>query len=143
MERQLLLLFILLTLCGYSARTQSLADHRWQHRLILLLADSPDHPQLAQQRLLLQAEPEALQERKLWVYQVTPRTAHLVFPETRAWESGERLYPTLKETEAEFEALLIGLDGGVKLRRNQVLSPDVIFDRIDQMPMRRAEMRKN
>ena len=51
-------------------------------------------------------------------------------PERRAafW-SGERI-------------LLVGKDGGVKLRSEEPVSIQRIFDLIDSMPMRRREMRE-
>lgn len=41
-----------------------------------------------------------------------------------------------------FEALLVGRDGGVKLRYPEPIGPDELFGRIDEMPMRRREMRE-
>ncbi len=37
--------------------------------------------------------------------------------------------------------LLIGKDGGVKLKKEFIVPPDEIFTLIDGMPMRRAEMK--
>jgi hypothetical protein len=41
-----------------------------------------------------------------------------------------------------FEVLLIGKDGGVKLRQQEPVGTDVLFAVIDAMPMRRQEMGK-
>jgi hypothetical protein len=41
-----------------------------------------------------------------------------------------------------FSVVLIGKDGGEKLRRATPLSPDELFAIVDAMPMRRAEMRE-
>jgi hypothetical protein len=38
--------------------------------------------------------------------------------------------------------VLIGKDGGEKLRRTTPLSPEELFAIVDAMPMRRAEMRE-
>lgn len=37
--------------------------------------------------------------------------------------------------------ILIGKDGGVKLRKKYIVEANEVFDLIDQMPMRRAEMK--
>ena len=37
--------------------------------------------------------------------------------------------------------LLIGKDGGIKLKKPFIVKPQTIFDLVDSMPMRRAEMR--
>jgi hypothetical protein len=41
-----------------------------------------------------------------------------------------------------FSVVLIGKDGGEKLRRAIPLSPEELFAVVDAMPMRRAEMRE-
>jgi hypothetical protein len=41
-----------------------------------------------------------------------------------------------------FEALLVGRDRGVKLRSPEPVTPEELFGRIDEMPMRRREMRE-
>jgi hypothetical protein len=41
-----------------------------------------------------------------------------------------------------FSVVLIGKDGGEKLRRPTPLAPDELFALVDAMPMRRAEMRE-
>ncbi|MFZ4681470.1 MAG: DUF4174 domain-containing protein [Terrimicrobiaceae bacterium] len=44
--------------------------------------------------------------------------------------------------EGDFSVVLIGKDGGEKLRRNSVLSTRELFAIVDAMPMRRAEMER-
>jgi hypothetical protein len=41
-----------------------------------------------------------------------------------------------------FSVVLIGKDGGEKLRRTTPLSPEELFAIVDAMPMRRAEIRE-
>ena len=42
-----------------------------------------------------------------------------------------------------FQAVLIGKDGGVKFRWNEVVAPAAVFDLVDAMPMRMREMRED
>ena len=44
--------------------------------------------------------------------------------------------------QTQTAVLLIGLDGGVKAQYKAWVEPQVIFDQIDRMPMRRAELRR-
>lgn len=39
-----------------------------------------------------------------------------------------------------FEVLLIGKDGGVRLRQPRPITPEALFAKIDAMPMQRREM---
>ena len=62
-------------------------------------------------------------------------------PETTAWRHAEDLFKKFKKTKNGFEIILIGLDGGIKLRQNELLSTRKLFELIDGMPMRQAEIR--
>ena len=42
----------------------------------------------------------------------------------------------------EFAAILIGRDGGEKLRASEPISAQELFGKIDEMPMRRRELRE-
>jgi len=45
-------------------------------------------------------------------------------------------------TYGEFQGIiLIGKDGGVKLRKTYIVEANEVFDLIDLMPMRRSEMK--
>ncbi|OHX63799.1 hypothetical protein NH26_24710 [Flammeovirga pacifica] len=52
-------------------------------------------------------------------------------------------HPLLFDKRKDFEVVLIGLDGGVKLRQSTILSKKALYDKIDSMPMRRAELQEN
>ena len=47
------------------------------------------------------------------------------------------------DTADVFTFILIGRDGGEKLRSAQVVNPDKLFGLIDAMPMRKQEMKRN
>lgn len=47
-----------------------------------------------------------------------------------------------RSNATRFSIVLIGKDGGEKLRRNGLLSCDELFAVVDAMPMRRTEMEK-
>jgi hypothetical protein len=123
---------------------QSFTEHRWQDRLILILAKPPRQVDLDQQLALLTAAEAGLRERRLFIYQITPGAWRRAFPEADVWQSApDDPYAVLKVDSGAFEVLLIGLDGRVKLRRTSLVTVETLFEYIDQMPMRRAEMRKN
>ena len=51
------------------------------------------------------------------------------------------LYKKYNTTKNPFKIILIGLDGTIKLEENQVIAPSNIFNKIDQMPMRKQELK--
>ena len=56
---------------------------------------------------------------------------------------GKQIGKILNDKE-DFEVILIGLDGGIKLQQTEVLKKEALFNIVDAMPMRRNELnRKN
>jgi len=46
-----------------------------------------------------------------------------------------------KRSKSPFSIMLIGLDSGIKLQKNELLRSKALFDKIDSMPMRQSELR--
>ena len=91
---------------------------------------------------MLATNPAALQERDILVYLITPTTYKRDLAKTGLWITGNTLYKKYKKPDADFEVILIGLDGGVKLRDTKLVSTETLFALIDGMPMRKAELRR-
>ena len=64
-------------------------------------------------------------------------------PPRMTWIRCLSTFLQMRTYQADFEVLLIGLDGGKKLQQNLLLSTQQLFDKIDAMPMRAQELRKN
>ena len=99
------------------------------HRLVVVVADLKD-PRVARQHAALDHQADALRERDVVVQDLTPEVARRHRPELGV---GPRV---------TFEVLLVGKDGGVKLRRDEPVAASEIIALIDTMPMRRNEMRR-
>jgi hypothetical protein len=104
----------------------SLSDFLWTHRPIIVLADSPDDPRFIKQMSLLRADSSELAEQDV-----------IILTDTN---------PSLKSALREqlrprgFMLVLIGKDGGVKLRKPFPWNVREISRVIDKMPMRRQEI---
>jgi hypothetical protein len=136
-----IIISVLFCFMAFSAFTQDISEHRWENRLILILTDAPDQTIYEQQIAVFGKKKEGMTERKLLVYHLLPDQYRTGLSLDGEWSKGNDLYQDYKKTEAPFEVLLIGLDGGVKLRQTELLTAEKLFGQIDQMPMRRAEMR--
>ena len=123
------------------ACTQDLSNHRWQHRLVIVLTDQPTNAAYVQQLQELQRDEAALTERRILVYQSIPQQYRIGLGD-EDWAQSSSIYEQYKRSDTPFEVLLIGLDGGVKLRRTEPVAQADLFSLIDQMPMRQAEMRR-
>ncbi len=115
--------------------------YRWENRPLVVFAPDGDHPILAAQRDQLQGQLGALRERDMVVIEVTGQRTAIDGESTLALEA-DRLRQRYRVGTDEAAALLIGKDGGVKLRRPGAISADRLFETIDAMPMRRREMQE-
>lgn len=113
------------------AAPASVDSLQWDRRVLIIFAPAHDDPALASQRRLL--DRSAMADRDLHVIEVVGDSV-----------SGVRDYAgSLRQrygvTDREFQALLLGKDGGVKLRHPRPMPMAQLNDTIDAMPMRRAE----
>ncbi len=124
-----------------AAGAQPMEGHRWKDRVLLILAENSTDVEFRRQVLALTAEKEPMAERIGAVYRVFPNSFSpgLAGTSVESREAGP-LYGM--DPENGFGLLLIGLDGGVKLRSDTFVAPGELWGLIDSMPMRRAEVRK-
>lgn len=142
MFRYSLLVFSFLLISIINANAQKLSSHRWNDRLVIIMANDQSNPTLKDQILELEKSETGLEERRITVYRVLPDKYQIGLEDGKPCETSGNIYEIMKETNADFEIVLIGLDGGIKLRRSELLKADELFGIIDQMPMRQAEMNK-
>lgn len=101
--------------------------------LFLVLSIVPPLPAAPNQRILLIAAPSLNDD----AYRTQ---AALLLPALAGLNERDFVVQIQFGTKS-FSVVLIGKDGGEKLRRATPLSPEELFAIVDAMPMRRAEMR--
>lgn len=117
---------------------QNLDKHQWKNRLLLIFSDDKSSELLKKQVETLSKERQGLQERKLKIYHFSNQSYIEDFsPNWKPSDIKTRKY--FKEKE-NFKIVLIGLDGGIKLKQKEIISTQKLFTIIDGMPMRRAEL---
>ena len=105
----------------------NLADFVWKKRPIVVFADSEEDPRFKEQLSLLTSRRDALEARDVVILTDTD-------PDNLS-ELREKLRPR------GFMMVLIGKDGGVKLRKPFPWDVREISRVIDKMPLRREELR--
>lgn len=118
--------------------SQTLSDFQWKNRLIILLSKNETSEKIKEQIIILHQNPEALRERKLRLIHAVPGKSRNLFPIITDWKYSN-LYEDLSNNN-DVEIVLIGLDGGEKLRQTESIKTKQLFDLIDSMPMRKAEI---
>ncbi|WP_375172676.1 DUF4174 domain-containing protein [Pseudooceanicola sp.] len=109
--------------------TADLSDYRGSERLVVIFAPSLDDPKMKQALAALRLAEPGLDDRDVVVLTDTSPEADSLMR--------EKLNPE------GFTMLLVGKDGGIKMRTQDVMSPEEIFATIDAMPMRRQEMQED
>lgn len=134
----LILLFSIMDAC----EAQSLKNHQWQNRLLLVIANDTTNNEFQKQIEHLQSKKEDLQERKLLIYKVFPNQ-YIEGLDSFTIEPSNDLYQKYNSKSADFKVILIGLDGRVKLKQRDIINIEQLKGIIDAMPMRIEELRKN
>ena len=113
---------------------EKLKKYIWQNRVLLVIADSKTNAQLKQQQDILSKQSTALQNRDLEV---------LYLPLNEIKQADKTfLTSQFSIKENDFCAILIGKDGGEKLRSEKPLEAENLYETIDAMPMRKQEMKR-
>ncbi|MGB5691589.1 MAG: DUF4174 domain-containing protein [Flavobacteriaceae bacterium] len=126
---------IIVLLCCYVSKGQSLLDYRWKNRLVFIVNPHIDqhggHPQIK----AFEGYTKAVQERDVLVYVLRKNKVFDLDGLIVNWTGKTVPYSSFKGI------VLIGKDGSIKLKKPFLVSAKEIFDLIDSMPMRRAEMK--
>jgi hypothetical protein len=122
---------------------QDLSQHQWNNRLLIVMTKDTTNLDFQNQIKILQKKEKGLLNRKLIIYQMTSTHYKKSLSKEKVWTEKTNDFQNLRTNYKGFEVMLIGLDGGIKLKQNSVLTTDLLFNIIDGMPMRQAEMRKN
>lgn len=125
--------------------SQDLQNYQWKNRIVLVLSDDSGSDKFIQQIADLKKASQGCAERKLVMYQFIPNEVHsnsFDGAESKKWTSASDLYTKFMKKGDDFKFVLIGLDGSVKEKRTEPMPTQELFDIIDGMSMRQAEMRK-
>lgn len=115
---------------------------RWERRAIVVFSSDATDGKLAKQRAILAADAAGVAERRLSVVEVVG-DAVTVDGAPRPADSAAvaRVRERFAAGPEQFRVVLVGLDGGEKLRRDEAVTAGLLFETIDRMPMRREERR--
>lgn len=117
-----------------------LVAERWKTRPLVIVAPSSTDPVLVKMQDTLQtpANQAAFTDRQMVLYVVVGDRAR----RNDEWLSAAQAKALRAAVEVANDApatvMLIGFDGGIKMREPGVIDPRTIFGTIDQMPMRQS-----
>ncbi|URK89307.1 DUF4174 domain-containing protein (plasmid) [Rhizobium sp. RCAM05350] len=111
----------------------SLTDFEWRYRVAIIFPDD-SHIDASRQASLLLAEAEGLRERDVILLEVGHNDVKALFgPEYDL--NCYAIRSDLDVTDGFFAMMLVGKDGAVKFRTDEVVPATALFELIDQMPI--------
>jgi len=124
---------------------QDLGKHQWKNRVLIIKTLDVPSKKYNDQLQEFSNSTEALIDRKLILYNIVDDDFTLTNYKNSALNSSGKVSGKLAESildeKENFEVILIGLDGGIKIRQTKILTKEHLFNTIDAMPMRRNEMK--
>ena len=124
---------------------QNLEQHQWKNRVLVIKTSDLNSTLYLDQLEAFHTSKDGFIERKLIVYSITKNRYTLIdYNKGKLNATGKvskKQFQSLFKEKENFEILLIGLDGRVKLRQYELLSTKDLFRIIDNMPMRRNEIK--
>lgn len=117
------------------------SNSRNSSRMLILVTLEDQHPQLTKQVDIINANREEAIERKISIIQATPNGVKPIFNSNKNMSRVGMSFRQMKRGDSDFELILMGLDGTIKLRRKLAIEADELFAIIDEMPMRQSEIR--
>ncbi len=135
-------IFYIILISSMHSFGQEIGKNQWKNRVLILLTKDAENTEYGNQLTEFNGELINFNERKLVVYHVTP-ASYKVGLNTTTKPISSILYKKYKKTKSDFEVILIGLDGGLKLRQDSILTKQKLYKLIDSMPMRKNELKNN
>jgi len=119
--------------------TIDLGGYQWKHRIVLVLAESDEGPEYRDFMGAWSRAQEGVKDRDLVVFQILNKGTSMGPSGPLTPRQVDGLRERFATAGEPLKIVLIGKDGEVKLRSGST-SIAQIFELIDTMPMRRAEM---
>ena len=119
-----------------------LQDYQWKNRLILAFSPSPKDPGYRALEKEIAIQKEEIIDRDILVFYILETGEIKLGESSLPAGAGDFLRESFSIRPGVFTVLLIGKDGGVKLRRKGGVGLGEIFSLIDTMPMRQREMKE-
>jgi len=122
------------------AAAAELGDYLWQRRPLLVFAPTESDPRLVETMRRIEASRCGFVDRDMVLGRIVTDSTSTLDGHVVGAEQAQRLRSAFGVGANGFSVVLIGKDGGEKLRVNDVPDLPAIYAVIDGMPMRGSEM---
>lgn len=123
------------------AISMDLARFEWKNRLLLIFAPDDMHPHYERIGAEINAQSAEIRDRDLVVFEIFDKDPSKMNASPLSPADVNALRMHFGISRQKYALILVGKDGGVKLKRDNRVPLSEIFKLIDSMPMRKNEMR--
>ena len=117
-------------------------EYRWNKRPLFVFSPTVEREDYQKQLRDLSSKEEGVEDRDMVVHLVLEEGNSFVEDLPLGKEAVRQLQEKFEIDPADLVIILVGKDGGVKLRKEEYTPMSDIFDLIDSMPMRQREMKE-
>ena len=119
-----------------------LDQFKWKNRLLFLFASEGNDPFFARSQREISARKKEVDDRDLLVFEILESGPSRMNSKRIDPQTATSLRTHFSIPKKSFMVILVGKDGGIKLKRNDHVRLEDIFALIDSMPVRKDEMRQ-
>jgi len=138
-------LFLIVGFLSVKSNGQDLNDHNWKNRVLIVKTLNSDSEKFNEQLNEFKNSNLELKERKIVLYKIVQdefsSINFITNDSVNSRKVSEITTQNILYQKEDFEVILVGLDGGLKLKQGDVLLKEELFRIIDSMPMRKNEIR--
>jgi hypothetical protein len=116
-------------------------DYRWKNRPVLVFGPAESDVRYRRQMQEFVGQDTELPDRDIVLFVLLWDGPRSINGQSLTASASDPLWHQFEVASDSFAVILVGKDGGVKLRSEEPVAAARIFDLIDGMPMRQAEMR--
>jgi hypothetical protein len=132
---QAVFIFMMILSLGIHEKPRNLEDFRWKNRLVLIFQNGSETNHVYSDSLMME-----MKERKVLYFLIdTELESNAEVNFSNNYLKGLKSRYQIGEESSSW--VLIGLDGGIKMRGEGDLNWNLIFKTIDSMPMRQSEIK--
>jgi hypothetical protein len=122
--------------------SMDLTQFQWKNRLLFIFAEDANHPLFKNLQSQILAQKAEVDDRDLIVFEVPTNGPVQMGTTNLDRQQADSLRNHFDLPSDTFSLILIGKDGGIKLKRSDQVDLTEVFGLIDSMPMRQREMQQ-
>ena len=119
-----------------------LTQFQWKNRLLFIFAPDSSHPLFKHLQSQIMDQKSEVEDRDLAVFSVLAQGPSQMNTTAIDRQEADSIRDRFGISPNAFNLILIGKDGGIKLKRSEPVDLTEIFELIDSMPMRRNEIQQ-